>query len=117
VGLVIILNHPPYGNEMTFNALRLAMALQQDKGAVELSIYLLGDSVSCALPNQMTPQGYYNVERIMRSLIAKGAHVAACSSCLQARGLAELDLIEGVEVSMMPQMASAVLGADKVLTF
>lgn len=56
MSLVIILNHPPYGNETTFNALRLAMALQQDKGAAELSIFLLGDSVSCAIPNQMTPR-------------------------------------------------------------
>jgi len=117
MSLVIILNHPPYGNETTFNALRLSMALQQDQGVTGLSIYLLGDSVSYALPNQMTPQGYYNIEKMLRSLISKGAHVAVCSSCLQARGLAELDLVEGVEVSMMPQVASAVVAADKVLTF
>ena len=115
--IVIILNRAPYGDETAFNALRLAMALQADGSKPELILSLLGDAAACGLPNQMTPQGYYNIGRMISAIINKGAQVWACSSCLQARGLMELDLIEGVETSTMPQLASLVAGADKVLTF
>lgn len=117
MNILMILNRAPYGDEATFNALRLAMALQADEGNPDLTLFLMGDAAACALPNQMTPQGYYNIERMLRSLITKGTHVFACSSCLQARGLMELDLLEGLETSTMPQLARLVVGADKVLTF
>jgi uncharacterized protein involved in oxidation of intracellular sulfur len=117
VKILIVMNNAPYGNETTFNALRLAMALQADEGKPELVLYLLGDAVTSALPNQMTPQGYYNVERMFKSLVTKGAKVLACSSCAQPRGIMELDLVEGVEMGTMPQLARLVVDADKVLTF
>ncbi len=115
--ILIVMNHAPYGNEMTFNALRLAMALQADEGKPELVLFLMGDAVNSALPNQMTPQGYYNVERMLRSLVSKGARALACSSCAQARGIMELDLVEGVDMSTMPQLARLTVEADTVLTF
>jgi len=117
VRILIIMNRAPYGDETTFNALRLAMALQADEGEPELVLYLLGDAVNAALPNQMTPQGYYNVERMLKSLVAKGAKILACSSCAQPRGIMELDLVEGVEMGTMPQLARLTVEADKVLTF
>ena len=117
MSIVMILNHAPYGSEMTFNALRMAMALQATEPKPELSLSLMADAVFCGMPNQMTPQGYYNIERMIKSLISKGAKVRACSSCVQARGLMELDLLEGVEMSTMPELAAQVAAADKVLTF
>lgn len=117
MNIVIILNHAPYGSEMTFNALRMAMALQATEAKPDLSLSLMADAVLCALPNQMTPQGYYNIERMMKSLISKGAKVRVCSSCAQARGIMELALIKGVDESTMPELAALIAGADKVLTF
>ncbi len=115
--ILMILNAAPYGNEQTFNALRLAMALQADEAKPDLTLFLMGDAAPAALPGQMTPQGYYNIERMIRSVVGKGARAFACSSCLQARGLMELDLIGGVEASTMPQLAKLVVEADRVLTF
>jgi uncharacterized protein involved in oxidation of intracellular sulfur len=115
--ILLVLNQAPYGGESTFNALRLAMALQAEEPKPELALSLMGDAVFCALPNQMTPQGYYNIERMFKSLVNKGAVVQACSSCAQARGIMELDLIEGVEMATMPMLAKAVLEADKVISF
>ncbi len=115
--ILMNLNRAPYGDETTFNALRLAMALQADEAKPELILSLMGDAVFCAMPSQMTPQGYYNIERMLKSLIAKGAKVFACSSCVQARGIMELDLIEGVEMSTMPQLAKLVVQAGQVMNF
>jgi uncharacterized protein involved in oxidation of intracellular sulfur len=115
--LLLILNDAPYGTEKAYNALRLAMTLQRERADAELRIFLLGDGVTCALPDQTTPQGYYNLERMLRAVISKGAPVKSCGSCVEARGLRGLTLIEGVQVGTMSELASWVAESEKVLTF
>jgi uncharacterized protein involved in oxidation of intracellular sulfur len=77
----------------------------------------MADAVTCALPNQSTPQGYYNIERMLKSVIAKGGKVKACGTCSEARGMKGLALIEGVEISTMSQLTQWTVEADKVVTF
>jgi uncharacterized protein involved in oxidation of intracellular sulfur len=114
---LIIINDAPYGTEKAYNALRMAMMLQKEHSDVEVRIFLLADAVTCALPNQNTPQGYYNIERMLRAVISKGGKVKACGTCCEARGLKGLPLIEGAELSTMSQMTQWVLEADRALTF
>jgi uncharacterized protein involved in oxidation of intracellular sulfur len=73
--ILIVINDAPYGTEKAFNALRMAMTLQKEHTEVEVLIFLLADSVGCAIPNQKTPTGYYNIERMLKSVIAKGAKI------------------------------------------
>jgi len=79
--------------------------------------FLMADAVSCALINQQTPSGYYNIQRMLRSVISKGSDVMTWGTCLNARGLRDLPVIEGVEVSNMAQLAEMIVQADKVLSF
>ncbi len=115
--ILFIINDAPYGTEKAYNALRLAMALQNEQSDVVVHIFLMADAVTCALPTQSTPQGYYNIERMVKSVIGKGAQVKACGSCCSARGIESLRLIDGVEISTINQLAQWTLEADKVLTF
>lgn len=115
--ILLIINDAPYGSEKAYNALRLAMTAQKEHPVVEVQIFLMADAVTCALPNQTTPQGYYNIERMLRSLITKGAAVKACGTCSDARGIRGLPLIDGVEISTMSQLTQWTVDADKVLTF
>lgn len=115
--VLLIINDPPYGSEKAYNALRLAMTLQKEHADVEVYIFLMADAVFCALPGQKTPDGYYNLERMFKGLVNKGAQVKACGTCADARGIRALQLIEGVEISTMSQLAQWVAEADKVLTF
>jgi len=115
--ILIIINDAPYGTEKAYNALRLAMALQKGQSAVEVQIFLLADSVACAIPSQETAQGYYNIERMLKAVISKGARVKVCASCVEARGLKSVALIQGVEISSMIELAAWTAAADKVLTF
>lgn len=71
--ITMILNHSPYGNEKSYNALRLALAIVKRKESVR--IFMLDDGVFNALKNQKTPDGYYNIERMLRSLIRRGHDV------------------------------------------
>jgi uncharacterized protein involved in oxidation of intracellular sulfur len=113
---LLILNDPPYGTERSYNALRLALSLRKHEG-VALKLFLLGDAVSCARTSQKTPEGFYNLERMLKGLTARGVPVGACGSCMDARGLADANLLEGVHRSSMEELAAWTIEAEKVLVF
>jgi len=115
--ILFIINDAPYGTEKAYNALRMVMMLQKEHADVDVRIFLMADAVTCALPGQSTEQGYYNIERMLKAAINKGAQVKACGTCSDARGLKGLALIEGVEISSMSQLTAWTVEADKVLTF
>jgi len=117
MNVLILINDAPYGTEKAYNAMRLAMALQKDHPTVQVNVFLMADAVTCAIPNQNTPQGYYNMERMMRSVISKGGKVKACGTCADARGVRSLQLLEGIEISNMGELAQWTVEADKVFTF
>ena len=114
---LFILSEAPYGSEKTYNALRLAMALQKDQLGTEVRIFLMADAVTAAITAQGTPQGYYNIERMLKSVLAKGGQVKLCGTCCEARGLKSLPLLEGAEVSTMSQLAQWTVESEKVLVF
>ena len=62
---LIILNDPPYGTERSYNGLRLANALGKGEDD-EVRVFLIGDAVACAKRGQRTPNGYYNLERMLK---------------------------------------------------
>ncbi len=115
--VLIVINDAPYGTEKAYNALRLAMTIQKESSETEVRIFLLADSVTCALPGQTTPQGYYNIERMLKSVLLKNGKVKLCGGCSEARGIASLKLLEGVQMSNMKEFTEWVLSSDRVLTF
>jgi len=114
--LLLILNDPPYGTERSYNALRLASSLASKEGT-EVRVFLIGDAVGCAVAGQKTPDGYYNLDRMVRSLTRKGAPVSCCGTCIEARGITDEMLSDGAQHSSMDELAEWSLWADKVLTF
>ena len=115
--VLILINEAPYGSEKAYNALRLAIQIGKDFENVEVRVFLMADAANCALANQNTPNGYYNVERMLKIIITKGAKVKICGSCAEARGLKYAQLIEGTEISTMAELTKWVMDSDKVVTF
>ncbi len=115
--ILIIINDAPYGSEKTYNALRTAMMLQNAHDDVEVRIFLMADAVLCALPNQLIPEGCYNLERMFQSVIKKGGQIKACGTCSNARGMKQLSIIPGIEISTMSQLTEWVIESDRVITF
>ena len=115
--ILILINDAPYGTEKAYNSLRLAIQLGKYHENVEVRIFLMADAATCALANQNTPNGYYNIERMLKLIISKGAKVKICGSCADARGLKSLQLIEGTEISTMAELTNWVVDSDKVLVF
>lgn len=111
---LLILNDPPYGTERSFNGLRLAKALA-GKGA-EISVFLMADAVACAKAGQKLPQGYYNLELMVKA-VARHGEVILCGTCMDARGLRDDELVDGTRRGTLDELATLTVAADKVLVF
>ena len=115
--ILFIINDAPYGTEKAYNALRIANQLNKEHPDAEVRIFLLADAANCAIANQTTPSGYYNIERMLKLSLNKGAKVKICGSCAEARGLKNIPLVEGAEISTLADLTNWVVDSDKVLTF
>ena len=113
---LFILNEPPYGSERCYNALRLAASLATREGE-QVWVYLMGDAGSGAKAGQDVPKGYYNVEAMLRLILSYGGTVGACGTCLEARGLAQSELIDGVQKCTLQVLTDWVQEADRVIPF
>ena len=114
---VFILNDPPYGTERVYNALRLAQALLKKEPQMEITVFLMADSVVAAKAGQKTPDGYYNVERMLKRVLASNGKVLLCGTCMDARGVDDAALIAGARRSTMDELAAATAEADKAIVF
>jgi len=113
--ILFIVNDAPYGNERAYNALRLAGSLAA-KEDVHVRVFLMADAVTCAKAGQKVPEGYYNVQLMLGKVIRKG-EVGLCGTCMDARGVTQTEMVEGVNRSTLAQLADWTLEADKVLVF
>ena len=114
---LFILNDPPYGTERVYNGLRLAHALVKKDPQTGVTVFLMADAVGAARAGQKTPEGYYNLERMLKRVIAANGKVLLCGTCMDARGLDEAALMPGARRSTMDELAAETLSADKVLVF
>jgi len=114
---LFILNDPPYGSERTYNGLRLVTNLLTKTEGAEVAVFLLGDGASASKAGQQTPNGYYNIERMLKSLTNKGGSLLVCGTCMDARGITEAELVEGAKRSTMDELGALTSSVDKVLVF
>jgi uncharacterized protein involved in oxidation of intracellular sulfur len=116
MNVLLIVNGPPYGSELPFNALRLARELASRDG-VDVRVFLMGDAVGTAVAGQQLPDGFYHLDRMLRSVTRHGAEVGCCGTCLDARAVDDKQLVEGAFRSSMEQLGDWTLEADRVITF
>ncbi len=115
--VLIIINDAPYGTEKAWNALRIAMQFQKDFEGAVVNVFLMADGVFCSIPNETTPNGFYNIEHMIEAVLNKGATVRLCTTCGEARGLKNMKLIEGVEWSGMKELTQCIAESDKVINY
>ncbi len=114
---LFVLNDPPYGTERCYNALRLANALLKNDPATAITVFLMADAVAAARKGQKTPDGYYNLERMLKRVAAGKGSVLICGTCMDARGMIEGDVMDGARRSSMDELAASTMAADKVMIF
>jgi uncharacterized protein involved in oxidation of intracellular sulfur len=114
---LLILNGPPYGDERGYNALRLAHALAKRDPEAEVVVFLVADAVLAAKANQKTPDGYYNIERMLKRVLAGNGKVLLCGTCMDARGISDCEVLAGAVRSTMDELAHETLAATRTLIF
>ncbi|MBN8585036.1 MAG: DsrE family protein [Ignavibacteria bacterium] len=114
---LILINEQPYGSEKPYNGLRLAMQIQKDFPGEEVRIFLMADAAACAKAGQTTPNGYYNVERMIKSVLLNKGEVKICGSCADARGIKKDNIIEGTQMSTMAELTAWYMSSDKIISF
>jgi len=114
---LFILNDPPYGTERVYNGLRLAANLQRLDEGHDVAVFLMGDAASSAKAGQVTPSGYYNVNKMLGNVVRRDGRVLVCGTCMDARGLTQEELIPGALRSTLDELTQITLTADKVLVF
>jgi uncharacterized protein involved in oxidation of intracellular sulfur len=114
---LFIVNDPPYGTERCYNALRLAHALLKKDPQTDVTVFLMADAVVGARAGQKTPDGYYNVERMLKRVLAGNGKVLLCGTCMDARGVDDAAVMVGARRSTMDELAAATADADRVLVF
>ena len=113
---LFILNDPAYGTERSYNGLRLAISLAKRDG-VEMRVFLMADAIACGKSNQKTPQGYYNLERMVKLLTGLDVPVGSCTTCMDARGMEDAHLASGVHRSSLDELTDWSVWADKIVVF
>ena len=116
---LIIINDTPYGTERCYNALRLATALLKRSEENQVTVFLMADAVGGAQAGQKTPDGFFNIERMLKGILTKKgrSRVLLCGTCMDARGMTEDHLMSGPERSTMDELAEVTANADQVLGF
>ena len=79
-------------------------------------VFLTGDGVNCAIANQKTPDGYYNIERMMKS-IARLGEVSTWRTCAEARGIGPETTIEGLQAGSLDLLGDWTMEADRIIVF
>ena len=113
---LFILNDGPYGTERSYNGLRLAGALCKAAGE-EVRLFLIGDAAGCAKSGQKVPEGFYNIQLMLNKVARSGSLVGVCGTCMDARGIADTELIEGSHRSSMAELTAWTQWADKTIVF
>jgi uncharacterized protein involved in oxidation of intracellular sulfur len=113
---LLVLHDAPYGSERSYNGLRYAIALLKTQSE-EVHLFLIGDAAACAKAGQKAAQGYYNIADMLGMVTRRGGEVGVCGTCMDARGIADTELVEGAHRSTMAQLAEWHQWAGKVVSF
>ncbi|HSL96414.1 MAG TPA: DsrE family protein [Thermoleophilia bacterium] len=112
---LLVVNGAPYGSEAPYNAFRLAEALALRDEVVE--VFLMGDAVHAARAGQDPQAAHASLEGLLTGLLERGVEVTCCGTCCRARGVAEDDLVEGVRLATIHDLAEAVARCGAHLSF
>lgn len=116
MNVLIICQGPAYGDERSYNGLRLAGALAK-RDSTDVKVFLIGDAAGCAIAGQEVPDGFYHLDRMITSAARHGAEVGCCGTCLDARGLTDDQLVPDAHRSTLDELADWVLWAERSVTF
>jgi uncharacterized protein involved in oxidation of intracellular sulfur len=116
VNVLVICQGSAYGDEHSYNGLRLAGTLAK-RDDTEVKVFLIGDGVTCAVAGQKVPDGYYHLDRMITAAGHLDAEIGCCSTCMDARAITDEQLTAPARRATLEELTDWVLWADKTVTF
>jgi len=86
-----------------------------DQLEVSMKIFLISGGVAYAKKDQKVPNGHYDLNLMLLSLIHREVEVGAYGVCMDARGMKDEELIQGTHRSSMKELSDWIVKADKVM--
>jgi uncharacterized protein involved in oxidation of intracellular sulfur len=77
----------------------------------------LSSAVACSAAAQKAPQGYYNLEVMLRNVTRHGSETGVCGTCMDARGIGDSELTAAVHRSTLEELTNWLQWADRTLVF
>ena len=108
----IVIGDGAYTSERPYTMLRFAFTSLLE--GHKINIFLVEDGVFVGKKNQ-NPSSYDNLEKWFKDIIEEGGVVKACGVCTKARGVANEELIPGIEITTMNGFVNMCVEADNVL--
>lgn len=113
--VLIILSKSPFDGDETWNALRLAGALLGQ--AVAVRVFVMNDAIDLVRQGAMAESAEFDLQAMLRDLLAHGARIKICTTCVTRCGLHGGDVMPEAILSSMAELAAWVTGSDRVVTF
>ncbi len=113
--VLIILSHSADDGDTVWNALRLATTLTAQGAPVRL--FVMNDAIDVVRQQVDRPPAEFDLHAMLRTLLARGARVKVCTTCVTRCGMGHGEVIPEVQLSSMPELAAWVTGSDRVLVF
>ncbi|WP_421078293.1 DsrE family protein [Methanothermococcus sp. Ax23] len=82
----------------------------------KVNMFFYGEGIT-AIIDEQAPKRFPNLGNMIKDLMDKGMNVAACSTCANARGIYEEDVIEGCKIgSLTNDLSKYIADSDRVIT-
>jgi uncharacterized protein involved in oxidation of intracellular sulfur len=83
----------------------------------EVRVFLMGDAASCAKRGQTVPKGHYNIASMLKVVSSRDGAIGVCGSCMDARGIADAELVDGCQRSTMEELTDWAQWANEAVAF
>lgn len=113
--VLIILSHAPFDGDATWNALRLAGAVAD--GGATVRLFVMNDATDLVRRGAMPEGAEFDLQAMLRGLLARGARLKVCTTCVNRCGMQHGDVLPEAPLSTMADLADWVLTSDRVVTF
>ena len=113
--VLIVLSHAPHDGDATWNALRLASTLVDQKARVR--IFVMNDAVDLVRRGATPAGAEFDLQAMLVALLPRGIRVKICATCVTRCGIGRGEVIPEAIIATMGDLAAWVTDSDKALVF
>ena len=114
--LLLVINRAPYdGTDVVWNALRLAATTLGE--GMQVWLFLINDGVDLAREGVIPEGAEFDLQEMLRKLIAGGVEVRLCQTCLTRCGIGKGETMPQAQIAGMKDLVAWIRDAEKVLSF